>query len=51
VGENKKQIKKQQVFPTSGRHWLSYANTFVAENRKPKAIGVLQAQILEKYSL
>jgi len=31
-----------QVFPTSGRHWLSYANTFVAENRKPKAIGVLQ---------
>lgn len=31
-----------QVFPTSGRHWLSYANTFVAENKKPKAIGVLQ---------
>ena len=31
-----------EVFPTSGRHWLSYANTFVAENKKPQAIAVLQ---------
>lgn len=31
-----------EVFPTSGRHWLSYTNTFVAENRKAKAIEVLQ---------
>jgi len=31
-----------EVFPTSGRHWLSYANTYVAENKKSQAIAVLQ---------
>ena len=31
-----------EVFPTSGRHWLSYANTFVADNNKAQAIAVLE---------
>jgi hypothetical protein len=31
-----------EVFPTSGRHWLSYANVYVAENKKPQAIAVLE---------
>ena len=31
-----------KVFPTSGKTWLSYANTFVAENKKAQAIQVLQ---------
>ena len=31
-----------EVFPTSGRHWLAYANQYVAENDKKKAIEVLK---------